>query len=826
MPYTWSITSGSLPPGLSLTSGGVLSGKPTTANTYSLTIRCTGANGLHADKSYSLTVNAVPTASKPSISSVSPNPITANAANSYQTLTINGSNFVNKPTLVLTWTGQSGFTLPASQVTYISNSQLTMSIHLGASADSWTVKAINPDTQSSNAFGFQVLAPSGTSGCSFPNTYPYPAANIYNPSNPSDSSTIDPWNFYNRECTSYAAWKLNNAAGTTTAPYFFSNHMLGGHFGDAGNWSANAATLGYTVNSTPAVGAIAQWNAGEPGGGSAGHVAYVEAVNSDGTVAVSEYNYHLDHKFDVRCTVTAPRFLHIHDASTAPDTKPDQFKFTAQTGVALNTPVTSNMITVSGITAAAPITITGGDTYSINSGAYTSAAGTVNNGDTVTVRQTSSGSYSSITNATLTIGGVSGTFSVTTQAVDKTSPKVTITSPTSNPTYSTSSSPLSIVGTASDNVGVTQVTWSNNRGGSGTCSGTTSWSASGITLYSGQNVITVTAWDAANNTKTDTLTVAYTQSESNVPGVSVKHPQPGETSPAAYCGLNQYFKNGYGGQCTAFCWGRAKEKLDVNLPHWGDAYTWYSAAQSSYQTGSDAQPNSIAVWSYTYIDNGKTTTVGHVAFVEDVIGNKVILNEANVNTYKDTNWGGGYDGVNGRGVAGPKTNFTTTSMTSRIFFKHHYVLLGYIYLKQPKTSVSINLSLPQSLSDTTPPTISAFSVKPKSVVLGSPFTISYTVSDTGGSGLNRVVLWRATDVNRDGEPNWPNDPNGYIDIRQLSGKTSYSISFSDTPSSAGTYWYGIDVNDNNGNWNNENNSETNGVPSDFGPNGKVTVTSP
>lgn len=93
---------------------------------------------------------------------------------------------------------------------------------------------------------------------------------------------------------------------------------------------------------------------------------------------------------------------------------PDQFVFTNQTGAALSTVITSNTITVSGIDVTIPVAITGG-TYSINGGPYTSAAGIVNNGDTVTVKQTSSGSYSTMTDATLAIAAVSGTFSVTTQ---------------------------------------------------------------------------------------------------------------------------------------------------------------------------------------------------------------------------------------------------------------------------------------------------------------------------------------------------------------------------------------------------------------------------
>jgi len=94
---------------------------------------------------------------------------------------------------------------------------------------------------------------------------------------------------------------------------------------------------------------------------------------------------------------------------------------------------------------------------------------------------------------------------------DTSNPLVTITGPTSAATYATSVTPLATLsGTASDNVGVTQVTWSSDRGGSGTATGTTSWSVSGIALSSGANVLTVTARDAAGNTSTDTVTVTYT----------------------------------------------------------------------------------------------------------------------------------------------------------------------------------------------------------------------------------------------------------------------------------------------------------------------------
>jgi len=108
-------------------------------------------------------------------------------------------------------------------------------------------------------------------------------------------------------------------------------------------------------------------------------------------------------------------FSSTTQANVPSDTTPDAFSFTAQTDVALNSPMTSNTITVSGIDAASPISISGG-LYSINNGSFTSSAGTVVNGNTVKIQLQSSSANSTTTTATLSIGGVSGAFSVTTLA--------------------------------------------------------------------------------------------------------------------------------------------------------------------------------------------------------------------------------------------------------------------------------------------------------------------------------------------------------------------------------------------------------------------------
>jgi hypothetical protein len=110
--------------------------------------------------------------------------------------------------------------------------------------------------------------------------------------------------------------------------------------------------------------------------------------------------------------------------------------------------------------------------------------------------------------------------------VDVTKPTISITSPTSGSTYLTNVSSINLGGTASDNVGVTQVTWSNNRGGNGTASGTTSWSITGIALQSGTNLITVVAYDAAGNTNKAALTVT---NDTTPPTVNITSPTSGST---------------------------------------------------------------------------------------------------------------------------------------------------------------------------------------------------------------------------------------------------------------------------------------------------------
>src|SRR5262249_13954834 len=120
------------------------------------------------------------------------------------------------------------------------------------------------------------------------------------------------------------AWRMNRDAGTIDPSHpSFTNSMNGGHWGNAGNWSANAQTLHYTVDNRAEVGAVAQWNKNECKGCKVGHVAYVESINPDGSVNLSEYNFKTDHAYDYRPNVPAStigRFIHITTKSASSPT--------------------------------------------------------------------------------------------------------------------------------------------------------------------------------------------------------------------------------------------------------------------------------------------------------------------------------------------------------------------------------------------------------------------------------------------------------------------------------------------------------------------------
>lgn len=123
-------------------------------------------------------------------------------------------------------------------------------------------------------------------------TYPSPWCSS------SQDSMIDSWGMFNRECVSYAAWKV--AESGRHMPYW-------GGVGNANQWDDNAYASGIPADGNPRVGDVAISNAG-----AYGHAMYVESVNGDGTINVSQYNAQLTGQFSHAYNLSPRGLVFIH----------------------------------------------------------------------------------------------------------------------------------------------------------------------------------------------------------------------------------------------------------------------------------------------------------------------------------------------------------------------------------------------------------------------------------------------------------------------------------------------------------------------------------
>lgn len=112
-------------------------------------------------------------------------------------------------------------------------------------------------------------------GGGYPGSSPSPFGGNWGCNYPLDHG-VDDWGMYNRQCVSYVAFKVS--ASGRYMPYW-------GGRGDAHEWDDNAIASGIPVDQTPRPGSVAISNAGYYG-----HAMYVESVNADGTITVSQYN--------------------------------------------------------------------------------------------------------------------------------------------------------------------------------------------------------------------------------------------------------------------------------------------------------------------------------------------------------------------------------------------------------------------------------------------------------------------------------------------------------------------------------------------------------
>lgn len=110
-------------------------------------------------------------------------------------------------------------------------------------------------------------------------------------------SGVDNWGMYNRECVSYAAFKV--AQSGRHMPYW-------GGRGNAKQWPGNARAAGIPVDGNPRVGDVAISTSG-----TYGHAMYVEAVLGGGRIIVSQYNAAWDGRYS-EVTINAGGLQFIH----------------------------------------------------------------------------------------------------------------------------------------------------------------------------------------------------------------------------------------------------------------------------------------------------------------------------------------------------------------------------------------------------------------------------------------------------------------------------------------------------------------------------------
>ena len=105
------------------------------------------------------------------------------------------------------------------------------------------------------------------------------------------SEGLSPLGYYYGECVDFVAWRLNRDAGYTSGfIYTWASMTPGG--GSASSWTDQWYSHGWPVSGVPVPGAVAVTGYN--------HVAYVKAVNGDGTVLLEEYNYGNYHSYGQR----------------------------------------------------------------------------------------------------------------------------------------------------------------------------------------------------------------------------------------------------------------------------------------------------------------------------------------------------------------------------------------------------------------------------------------------------------------------------------------------------------------------------------------------
>lgn len=113
---------------------------------------------------------------------------------------------------------------------------------------------------------------------------------------------VDSWGYQNRTCASYVAYKVWKTYGVSVA-----------NWGDGASWLSVARINGYTVDNVPSKNAVIVYLWPPT------HVQWIERINKDGTVHISQYDAtngkYSEQDFDASDTTLFPNglnFIHFN----------------------------------------------------------------------------------------------------------------------------------------------------------------------------------------------------------------------------------------------------------------------------------------------------------------------------------------------------------------------------------------------------------------------------------------------------------------------------------------------------------------------------------
>jgi len=440
-PYTYVVESGALPPGLTLSASGLLSGTPSAINTYNFVIKSTdvtGGNGpYNTSRSYSMVINAQP---PPTITGVSP---ASGPTAGGTSVTITGTGFTGVTALKFGANNGVGVTV----------------------VNSTTMTATSP-AGSAGTVNVTVTATGGTSATGAANQFTYiPAPTVTSisptagPSAGGTSVTITGTGFTGATAVTFGAtaatgFTVNSATQiTATAPA--GTGTVDVRVTTTGGTSATSAADQYTFVASPTVTSISP-TAGPAAGGT---TVIITGTGFSGTTAVT-FGATAATGFTVnsatQITATAPAGTGTVDVrvtttgGTSATSAADQFTYVAAPAVSSISPTsgpvtggTTVIITGTGFSGTTAVTFgaTAATGFTVNSATQITATAPARSAGTVDVRVT-------------TAGGTSAT-SAADQFTFVAAPAVTSISPTAGP--ATGGTTVTITGTGFS--GTTAVTF-------------------------------------------------------------------------------------------------------------------------------------------------------------------------------------------------------------------------------------------------------------------------------------------------------------------------------------------------------------------------------